>query len=127
MAYFTTGSMAHRGDLVSCKVLFNRVTARGGFPVVFSLNGNDLDLGGEELEVKPNGKGEVPLHPCISMGHKGISILFKVSTNTRFYHMARENTNFIFKRLRPCYARQIFSLTCNAMPLQSKLQRKHGV
>ena len=71
--------MAHRGDVVSCKLLFDRETNRGGIPVVFSLNGNDLKIEGEQIEVKPNENGELPFYPFISMGYKGVSVLFKVN------------------------------------------------
>ena len=63
-------AMAHRGDRVGCRVLFNQQTS-SDVPVSFTLNGREVG----QTSVK-SGR---PLYPCIGMGYKGISVLFTVS------------------------------------------------
>ena len=67
--------MAHRGDRVGCRVLFDDQTS-SDVPVSFTLNGREV--GRTSVE---SGR---PLYPCIGMGHKGISVLFTVSIETLF-------------------------------------------
>lgn len=63
------GAMAHRGDLIGCKILFEK-SRDEEIPVHFTLNGQVIG----EATIK---EGQ-DFHPFIAIGWEGIVLLFKV-------------------------------------------------
>ena len=68
-------AMAHRGDRVGCRVIFDEQT-EFDVPVSFTLNGREVG----RASLKSGG----PLYPCIGMGYEGIRVLFTVSIKMLF-------------------------------------------
>ncbi|XP_078356168.1 uncharacterized protein LOC144640972 isoform X2 [Oculina patagonica] len=68
------GSMAYRGDMIGCTVIFDQ-EKDGKVPIVFTLNGKQITQDKILMEYKPPKKS---LYPFISMGHTGIRVLAKM-------------------------------------------------
>ena len=97
---FLKGSMAQRGDVIGCRLLFGKRGEHGGVPVVFSLNGNDLKLDGDQIEILGHSDNDWPAFPFICMGYQGISVLFKVRVYWPafpFICMGYEGISVLFK------------------------------
>ena len=68
-------AMAHRGDMISCTVMFE-MEQNGKVPIVFTLNGRQIT---HEKIHYDNFHRDIPLYPYIGMGTKGIRVLARVS------------------------------------------------
>ena len=71
--------MAHRGDLIGCKIQYDIKSRDGTLPVTFTLNGRVIGEANVVGKRKVNGEWKTnDFYPYIGIGWEGISLLFKV-------------------------------------------------
>lgn len=69
--------MAERGDLIGCTVLFE-MAENGEVPISFTLNGKPITQARVSIRIFQE---DSLLFPFVSMGHEGVAVSAKVSTN----------------------------------------------
>lgn len=69
--------MAERGDLIGCTVLFE-MADNGEVPILFTLNGKPITQARVSIRIFQE---DSLLFPFVSMGHEGVAVSAKVSTN----------------------------------------------
>jgi hypothetical protein len=75
---FNLDAMAYRGDLIGCKILYDK-QKDDELPVSFTLNGRVI---GDAKLTNRDGFQAGSFYPYVGIGWKGISLLFRVRIST---------------------------------------------